>query len=234
VLVGFGGISSLSDDENDVPATTTACSRPAGSQDRAHRHLGLRVEGRILFPPSILNGVAKVGNESGFGGPDFEALEPSTGASASRLEDRRQKEIVRVAEPNPDPDGGRVVGAADKVRWWPRTRTASRTRTAARTTTTTRTASRRHRTSARNQAETITASTTRTAARRSTPTATDILGSARQCPDQPETSTLQGRRRLPRRNATGGQAFTGVIQGINFKTGSDKLLKGSFVISIAR
>src|SRR4051812_27068531 len=67
VLVGFGGISSLSDNEDDVPSDVDGMIRAGlGAKIAITDNLGIRIEGRVLFPPSILNKVAKVGNETGF------------------------------------------------------------------------------------------------------------------------------------------------------------------------
>jgi OOP family OmpA-OmpF porin len=233
VLVGFGGISSLSDDEGDVPSDVDGMIKAGlGAKVALTNNLGLRIEGRILFPPSILRDVAKVGDETGFGGPDFEALGTiywSFGEPASKIV--VQKEVVRVAEANPDPDGDGVVGAADRCPMVAEDKDGFEDEDGCPDNDNDKDGIPDAQDKCPMQAETMNGIDDEDGCPEIDTDGDGILGSRDKCPDQPETfNNYKDEDGCPDEVPPEVKRFTGVIQGINFKTGSDKLLKGSFPI----
>jgi OmpA-OmpF porin, OOP family len=77
--------------------------------------VGLRFEGRFMAPGAILGDKIPIGDELGYGGPDWEALGGlylNFGEVGSRTIVRKE---VTVLTPTPaDPDGDGISGAADK------------------------------------------------------------------------------------------------------------------------
>jgi OOP family OmpA-OmpF porin len=231
ILAGYGGIASLSADEDDVPSDVDGMIKAGlGAKIALTDNLGLRVEGRVLFPPSILNSVAKVGNETGFGGPDFEALGTlyfSFGEPLSKVV--VQKEVVQVPEADPDHDG--VVGAADKCPLVAEDKDGFEDEDGCPDNDNDKDGIPDAQDKCPNQPETMNGIDDEDGCPEIDTDGDGILGSRDKCPDQPETvNNYKDDDGCPDEVPAEVKRFTGVIQGINFKTGSDKLLKGSFVI----
>jgi outer membrane protein OmpA-like peptidoglycan-associated protein len=120
LMVGYGGMSSIantsvgskirSDDDSELHAGV-------GVKIALGQHAGLRLDGRILVPPAIFGSWVPVGGETGYEGPDFEAL-GSVFVNFGEIERSRtivKKEVVVMAPPpNLDPDGDGVIGNDDK------------------------------------------------------------------------------------------------------------------------
>jgi OOP family OmpA-OmpF porin len=233
VLAGFGGISSLSANEDDVPSDVDTMIRAGlGAKIALTDNLGLRVEGRILFPPSILHDVVKVGNETGFGGPDFEALGSLYWAFGEPLSKVVvQKEVVRVPEANPDPDNDGVVGAADKCPMVAEDKDGFEDEDGCPDNDNDKDGIPDAQDKCPLKAETVNGIDDEDGCPEEDTDGDGILGSRDKCPDQPETkNNYKDDDGCPDEVPPELKRFTGVIQGINFKTNSDKLLKGSFVI----
>ncbi len=231
VLVGVGAISSLSADENDVPSDVDGMLKAGlGAKIAITDNFGLRIEGRVLTPPSIFNKVAKVGNESGFGGPDFEALGTlywAFGEPLSRVV--VQKEVVRVAEEDPDHDG--VVGAADKCPMVAEDRDGFEDEDGCPDNDNDKDGIPDAQDKCPLQAETINGIDDEDGCPEIDTDGDGILGSRDKCPDQPETfNNYKDDDGCPDEVPAEVKRFTGVIQGINFKVNSDQLLRNSLPI----
>jgi OOP family OmpA-OmpF porin len=231
VLAGYGGISSLSDNEDDVPSDVDGMFHAGlGAKIAITDNIGIRVEGRVLVPPSILNKVAKVGNETGFGGPDFEALGSvylAFGEPTSKVV--VQKEVVRV--PNEDPDGDGVVGAADKCPMVAEDKDGFEDEDGCPDYDNDKDGIPDAQDKCPLQPETVNGIDDEDGCPEVDTDGDGILGSRDKCPDQPETfNNYKDDDGCPDEVPIEVKRFTGVIQGINFKSNSDKLLKGSFPI----
>jgi OOP family OmpA-OmpF porin len=81
-------------------------------------HAGLRFEGRVVSPPAFLGKKFPVGDETGYSGPDWEALGGlfiNFGEIEKISRTIVKKEVIVMAPAPPvDPDGDGIVGAADK------------------------------------------------------------------------------------------------------------------------
>src|SRR5262245_46132846 len=128
ISIGYGALSSVvnsprmvtGDPATDVPGGDTdgMVHGGLGFKIAFGDYVGLRIEGRVLAPPAFAADVIPVGDELGYGGPDFEAL---GGLFVNFGEVERaiyKKEVVvqqpPPAPPSPDPDGDGILGKADK------------------------------------------------------------------------------------------------------------------------
>jgi OOP family OmpA-OmpF porin len=74
-LFGWGGLSSFPKDTSVVARDTDNMFHiGVGAKFPLTDHYGLRLDGRIMAPPAIASGIAKVGTETEFHGPDYEIL----------------------------------------------------------------------------------------------------------------------------------------------------------------
>ncbi|HEX3698978.1 MAG TPA: OmpA family protein [Polyangia bacterium] len=121
LVVGYGAVTSVVKDTSIVPSDTDGMVHGGlGFKILFGDHVGLRLEGRITGPPSFASSLASIGDETGFGGWDFMAL-GSLYLTFGEVERPRRVVIqrVKVIEKNisnvsSDPDGDGIAGAADK------------------------------------------------------------------------------------------------------------------------
>ena len=74
-VLGWGAFSSFPGNTNIVPRDTDDMFHfGVGAKFPITDMLGLRLDGRIMVPPAIASGIATVGTETHFGGPDYEIL----------------------------------------------------------------------------------------------------------------------------------------------------------------
>jgi OOP family OmpA-OmpF porin len=236
ILVGFGALSSLSDNEDKenggVPSDVdTEMHAGVGFKIALTDRMGIRVDGRVMVPPAVLHDVAKVGDESTPGGPDFEALGGlyfNFGAPLSRVV--VEKEVVRLPPPpNPDPDGDGVVGVADKCPLVAEDKDGFEDDDGCPDPDNDKDGIPDAQDKCPNQAETLNGIDDEDGCPEVDTDGDGILGSRDKCPDQPETfNNYKDDDGCPDEIPPEVKKFTGVIQGINFKVGSDSLLKNSF------
>jgi OOP family OmpA-OmpF porin len=75
VLAGYGALSSFPKDTKVVPKDTDPMFHlGVGAKVPLTDSYGLRLDGRIMVPPAIASGIAKDGSESHYDGPDYEIL----------------------------------------------------------------------------------------------------------------------------------------------------------------
>jgi OOP family OmpA-OmpF porin len=117
LLAGYGGLTSVVNDEMVLPNDSDGFFHAGfgfkiGFSDR----VGIRLEGRFMAPGAILGDKIPIGDELGYGGPDWEALGGlyfNFGEVRSRT--IVQKEVTVVTPPTPqDPDGDGISGPADR------------------------------------------------------------------------------------------------------------------------
>jgi outer membrane protein OmpA-like peptidoglycan-associated protein len=114
LLAGYGGLTSVSNDDRVVQGDTDGFFHAGlgfkiGFGDRT----GLRIEGRVMAPGAILGSVLPIGDELGYGGPDFEILGGlfiNFGEVTNRVIVKKE---VTVVTPQ-DPDGDGISGNADR------------------------------------------------------------------------------------------------------------------------
>ncbi len=123
LTLGYGGMTSVVNADpvdNRIPPSDFdgfmhgGLGFKIGFGDRS----GLRVEGRVMAPGAVFGGAVKIGDELGFGGPDFEIL-GGFFVNFGEVERSRvivSKEVTVVAPaPTPkDPDGDGFIGEDDK------------------------------------------------------------------------------------------------------------------------
>ena len=120
LLVGYGALSSISNNSSvSFGDTDGLLHGGVGLKIAFGDYVGLRLEGRILAPPAFLSHSVAVGNETGFHGPDYEALgslyfnfgevEKIRGRSRRSASSSRSRPR---ADLDPDRDG--IAGKADK------------------------------------------------------------------------------------------------------------------------
>jgi OOP family OmpA-OmpF porin len=232
VLAGYGALSSLSNDEEDVPSDVDGLFHAGvGFKIAFTPMIGLRIDGRILVPPSALNDVATVGNETGYGGPDFEALGGIYIALGKPLSQVVvQKEVVRLPPPpNPDPDGDGVVGAADRCPEVAEDKDGFEDEDGCPDNDNDKDGIPDAQDKCPLKPETMNGIDDEDGCPEEDTDGDGILGSRDKCPEQPETKNgYKDDDGCPDEIPPDLKKFTGVIQGINFKLNSAQLLKGSF------
>jgi OOP family OmpA-OmpF porin len=120
LLVGYGALTSISNDPSISFGDTDGLFHAGvGLKIAFGDYVGLRLDGRVLAPPAALGNKISVGTETGYHGPDFEALGSLyvNFGEVEKIEIVREKRVVverRVEAPNLDPDGDGIAGTADK------------------------------------------------------------------------------------------------------------------------
>jgi OOP family OmpA-OmpF porin len=232
VLAGYGALSSLSDDEGNVPSDVDGLFHAGlGFKVAFTPILGLRVDGRVLVPASIAANVAEVGNEVGYGGPDFEVLGGlyiNLGKPIQQVV--VQKEVVRLpAPPNPDPDGDGVVGAADRCPEVAEDKDGFEDEDGCPENDNDKDGIPDAQDKCPLKPEVVNGIDDEDGCPEEDTDGDGILGSRDKCPDQPETkNNYKDEDGCPDEIPPEVKKFTGVIQGINFKLNSATLLKGSY------
>lgn len=111
LLLGGGGLSSLVAHQNVVANDTDgALHAGAGARFYLADTWGLRIDARVLVPPAILSGLVAVGDETKFGGPDYEVLASVFLALGQPITSRPAP--WPPVDPDPDRDG--VLEGDDK------------------------------------------------------------------------------------------------------------------------
>jgi outer membrane protein OmpA-like peptidoglycan-associated protein len=115
VLVGFGALSSYPGNTDVVPRDTDGMFHAGiGAKFPLSDMFGLRLDGRGLIPPAAFHKIATVGTETHYGGPDWEVLLSAyIGLGAEQPAPPPPPPAPKpVVDEDPDKDG--IVGAADK------------------------------------------------------------------------------------------------------------------------
>ena len=236
LLVGYGGVTSISNDEAVVPGDTDGYLHGGvGVKIAFTDRVGLRLDGRILAPPAFLGHSVAVGDETGFHGPDWEALgglyfnfgevekEVRTTVNTSRQ--------VVLAPVNPDPDGDGIAGAADKCPDVAEDKDGFEDEDGCPDPDNDKDGIPDAQDKCPNQPETVNGIDDEDGCPEVDTDGDGILGSRDKCPDEPETvNGYQDDDGCPDEVPQAVKKFTGVIQGINFKTNQATILPGSYGI----
>jgi outer membrane protein OmpA-like peptidoglycan-associated protein len=111
LLVGYGGLTSVVNQSDVVPGDTDGFFHAGlGFKIGFGDQVGLRIEGRVMAPGAILGKQLPIGDELGYGGPDFEVL-GGLYLAFGEVRTVVKKEVTIITPADPDGDG--IAGAAD-------------------------------------------------------------------------------------------------------------------------
>lgn len=254
LLMGAGAVMSISNNEEFVPGDADGILHAGfgfkvGFGDRA----GLRIDGRVLAPPSFASKVLKVGKETGYEGPDFQVF-GGLFINFSHVqkfvrEVHIEKEIVKekapppppppkvepvvvvAPPPNPDPDGDGIVGAADKCPDIAEDKDGFQDDDGCPEADNDQDGIPDALDKCPNQPETFNGVDDADGCPEIDSDGDGFIGSLDKCPAQPETvNGYQDADGCPDEVPQAIKKFTGVIEGIKFKTNSADILPGSYVV----
>jgi OOP family OmpA-OmpF porin len=197
---------------------------------------GLRLDGLIMAPPAFASDVIKIGDETSFGGPDFQVLGTLFFNFLEVPRPSRQvivkKETVVMAPPTPvDPDGDGVSGDADRCPTVAEDRDGFEDEDGCPENDNDKDGVLDAQDRCPLKAETVNAIDDDDGCPEDDTDGDGYLGSRDKCPDAPETKNgFQDDDGCPDELPPAIKKFTGVIEGINFKTGQANILPGSYAI----
>jgi OOP family OmpA-OmpF porin len=199
--------------------------------------LSLRLDGRVLAPPAVLGPIVSIGDEAEFGGPDFEVLGALSFAFGElekpRVEVRKEVVVVKQAPPPPppDPDNDGIAGDDDKCPNEAEDKDGHEDTDGC--------------PDPDNDGDSVADADDKCPMQPENRNGVDdedgcpeedtdgdgFLGTRDKCPDAPETkNNFKDDDGCPDEIPPAVKKFTGAIQGINFKSNSAVILKGSFVV----
>jgi len=236
LLVGYGGVSSISNDESKVKGDDDSeFHAGVGFKIALGQHAGLRLDGRILFPPAVFGGSVPVGHETGYEGPDFEAL-GSVFVNFGEIE-RSSKTVVKKEvvvmppPPNPDPDGDGIIGKDDKCPTVPEDRDGFEDEDGCPDPDNDKDGIPDVTDKCPNDAEDKDGFEDDDGCPDPDNDKDGIPDATDKCPNEPETRNgFQDDDGCPDEVPAAVKKFTGVIEGINFKTAQATILPGSYGI----
>jgi OOP family OmpA-OmpF porin len=239
LLVGYGAMQSVSNDGAIVPSDIDGYLHGgAGLKIAFGDYVGLRLEGRVLAPPAFLGTSVIIGDETGFHGPDFEAL----GALYFNFgEVEKVKTIVvkekrvviekRISTPNPDPDGDGIAGKADKCPDVAEDKDGFEDEDGCPDDDNDGDGIPDQQDKCPDKAETKNGIDDDDGCPEIDTDGDGFLGSRDKCPDEPETKNgYKDDDGCPDEIPQAVKKFTGVIEGVNFKTGKATILPGSYAV----
>ena len=236
-MAGYGATSSIANSNMlGIPSDTDGTLHAGlGFKIAMGDYVGLRVDGRILAPAAFLGKQIPVGNETGYDGPDFELL-GGLYLNFGEIEKVRRtivkKEVVVQAPPvNPDPDGDGIAGKADKCPDIAEDKDGFEDEDGCPDPDNDGDGIPDAQDKCPNQPETKNGIDDEDGCPETDPDGDGIVGSRDKCPDEPETKNgFKDEDGCPDELPAAVKKFTGVIEGINFKTGQATILPGSYSI----
>ncbi|MEO5770260.1 MAG: OmpA family protein [Polyangia bacterium] len=236
ITLGYGAISTVVNDTSIVRADIDGMLHAGvGFKIALGEHAGIRLEGRVLAPPAILGDSIPVGNETGYDGPDFEAL-GGLYLNFGEVERSRQtiveREVVNVLPPAPaDPDGDGIVGANDKCPNVAEDKDGFEDEDGCPEADNDKDGIPDAQDKCPNKPENINGIDDDDGCPEEDTDGDGIWGSRDKCPDEPETRNgFKDEDGCPDEVPAAVKKFTGVIEGINFKTAQATILPGSYAI----
>jgi OmpA-OmpF porin, OOP family len=238
LLAGYGAMTSVSNDETVVPSDTDGILHAgAGFKIGFGEHVGLRLEGRVMAPPAFLGNRIPIGDELGYHGPDWEALGGLYLAfgeveKVRKVVINRVKEtVVQQARPNPDPDGDGIAGSADKCPNLAEDKDGFEDEDGCPDPDNDKDGIPDAQDKCPNKPETVNTIDDEDGCPEVDTDGDGFLGSRDKCPDEPETRNgYKDDDGCPDEVPTAVKKFTGVIEGINFKSGKATILVGSYAL----
>ncbi len=241
ILAGAGTMISIVDDESVVQGDQDGILYAGlGFKIFFGDRFGLRVDGRGLVPPSAFADLVAIGDESGYGGPDFEVLGSLFFAFDEKPRPQFKREVVVVNQPapppppapkNPDPDGDGIANESDKCPNVAEDKDGFEDEDGCPEPDNDVDGIPDLQDKCPLKAENKNGIEDDDGCPEEDTDGDGILGGRDKCPDQPETkNNFQDEDGCPDEVPVAVKKFTGVIEGINFKTKSADILPGSFVI----
>jgi OOP family OmpA-OmpF porin len=242
ILAGYGAMSSVSNDSAIVPSDTDGMLHAGlGFKLGFGERGGLRLEGRVLAPAAFLGTTLPVGDETGFHGPDYEGL-ASLYLNFGEVE-KVQKIIVKevtkevvvtrpaAAPKNPDPDGDGISNTADKCPDVAEDRDGFEDEDGCPDNDNDKDEIPDAQDKCPNKAETMNAVDDEDGCPEVDTDGDGFVGSRDKCPDEPENRNgFKDDDGCPDEVPQAVKKFTGVIEGINFKSGRATILGGSYAL----
>jgi OOP family OmpA-OmpF porin len=241
LLAGYGATSSIANtntnpNSRNIPSDTDGTLHAGlGFKIAMGDYVGLRVDGRVLAPAAFLGKEIPVGNETGYDGPDFEVL-GGLYLNFGEIEKVRRtivkKEVVvQAPAANPDPDGDGISGKADKCPDIAEDKDGFEDEDGCPESDNDADGIPDAQDKCPNQPETKNGIDDEDGCPETDPDGDGIVGSRDKCPDEPETKNgFKDEDGCPDELPAAVKKFTGVIEGITFKTGQATILPGSYSI----
>ena len=241
VLVGYGALSAFPGTFNADDGQIYPRSRDTdgffhvgiGAKFPINENLGLRLDGRGMAPGAIAHKIAKVGNETGYGGPDWEIL------VSAYLGLGGEKPAPPPPPPPPPPapkvdkdtDGDGIPDSIDKCPNEPEDKDGFEDEDGCPDPDNDKDGILDKDDKCPNEAEDKDGFEDEDGCPDLDNDKDGIPDDKDKCPNEPETvNGYQDDDGCPDEIPAAIKKFTGVIKGINFKTGSDKITKDSFKV----
>jgi OOP family OmpA-OmpF porin len=234
VVAGGGALVSAGTDTDVVPSESDPTMHAGlGLKVALTDMFGLRLDGRVLAPPAVFGGIASTSDEKNFDGPDFEGL-VSLYVSLGAAPPPPPPAPPPPPPPPPvddDPDRDGIKGDADRCPDKAEDMDDFEDADGC--------------PEADNDADGLADADDKCPTKAENKNGVDdddgcpeedtdgdgFFGSADKCPDAPESkNNYKDDDGCPDEVPAAVKKFTGVIEGINFETGSAKILKGSFAV----
>jgi OmpA-OmpF porin, OOP family len=241
-LVGYGAMSAFpgtynADDGQNYPRsrdTDGFFHVGIGAKFPINESFGLRLDGRAMAPGAIANKIVKIGNETGYGGPDFEVLL----SAYLGLGAEKPAPAPAPAPPPPpakvvdkDTDGDGILDKNDKCPNEPEDKDGFQDEDGCPDADNDGDGVADKDDKCPNEAEDKDGWEDEDGCPDADNDGDGITDSADKCPNQPENkNNYQDEDGCPDEIPSAVAKFTGVIQGINFKTNSDKITRDSFKV----
>ena len=233
--LGAGGMSSIVDDDQLMPNDQDPIIHAGlGAKIYFTPRMGLRVDGNIMGPPAFASDVIEIGDETDFGGPDFQVLGTLFFNFVDVPRPTRQvivkKETVVMQPPTPvDPDGDGIAGDADRCPNVAEDRDAFEDEDGCPENDNDKDGIADPQDKCPLKPENSNGIDDEDGCPEEDTDGDGYLGSRDKCPDAPETKNgYQDDDGCPDELPAAIKKFTGVIEGITFKTGSANILPGSY------
>ncbi len=236
VLAGYGTLTSFSEYPDYVPGDTDGAFHAGiGAKVPLTERMGLRIDARILTPPAFASSLGKIGDETSYGGPDFELLAGfhfnfgDGPRMPPKVIIKKEIQIVRLPPVDPDQDG--IVGKADKCPEVAEDKDGFEDDDGCPEADNDNDGIPDALDKCPNKAEDKNGIDDEDGCPEVDTDGDGFLGSRDKCPNEPETrNNYQDNDGCPDEIPSEVKKFTGVVEGINFKTKSAVILKGSYVI----
>jgi len=241
-LVGFGAMSSFpgtygveDDDGQEYPRhrdTDGAFHAGIGAKFPISDMFGLRLDGRAMIPPAAFHKIATAGNETHYGGPDWEVLLSAYlgfGAEQPVAPPPPAPKPAPVAEKDTDGDG--ILDKDDKCPTKPEDKDGFQDEDGCPDPDNDNDGILDKDDKCPNEAEDKDGFQDEDGCPDPDNDGDGIPDEKDKCPNEPETvNNYQDEDGCPDEIPAAIKKFTGVIQGINFKTGSAQITKDSYSV----
>jgi len=232
-LVGYGALTSFPGDTSVVEGDTDGMFHLGlGAKIPISDEFGLRLDGRVMAPGAFMSDIVKVGSETHYGGPDFEVLLSAylgLGGEKPAPPPPPPPPPAPVVDQDPDKDG--ILGAADKCPNDPEDKDGFEDEDGCPDPDNDKDGILDKDDKCPNEAEDKDGFQDEDGCPDLDNDGDGIPDDKDKCPNEPETkNNYQDDDGCPDEVPAAVAKFTGVIQGINFKTDSDKITKDSFKV----